>query len=194
MNLLVNGDAERGPGGSAEPVSAVQGWVVREGAPALIGYDVGNGYPTPADPGPAPAHRGSRFFSGGNSPRTELVQDVTLPAAGRVGRAAVDAGRVRYAVSGWLGGYATQEDGARLSVEFRDGRGTPVALSVLGPVTAAERGGRTALVERTADAAVPPGARSARVLLVFTRAGSGVSNDGYADAISLTLTASGGRA
>ncbi|MEV8392096.1 MULTISPECIES: phosphoesterase [unclassified Streptomyces] len=194
MNLLVNGDAERGPGGSAEPVSAVHGWVVREGAPALIGYDVGNGYPTPADPGPAPAHRGSRFFSGGNSPRTALVQDVTLPAAGAVGRAAVDAGRVRYAVSGWLGGYATQEDGARLSVEFRDGRGTPVALSVLGPVTAAERGGRTALVERTAEAAVPPGARSARVLLVFTRAGSGVSNDGYADAISLTLKASGGRA
>ncbi|WP_326610424.1 phosphoesterase [Streptomyces scopuliridis] len=194
MNLLVNGDAERGPGGSVEPVTVVDGWVVREGAPALVGYDVGNGYPTPADPGPAPAHRGSRFFSGGNSPRTALVQDVALPVAGTVGRAAVDAGRVRYAVSGWLGGYATQEDGARLSVEFRDGRGTPVALSVLGPVTAAERGGRTALVERTAEAAVPPGARSARVLLVFTRAGSGVSNDGYADAISLTLTASGGRA
>ncbi|PVE06408.1 hypothetical protein [Streptomyces scopuliridis] len=194
MNLLVNGDAERGPGGSVEPVTVVDGWVVREGAPALVGYDVGNGYPTPADPGPAPARRGSRFFSGGNSPRTALVQDVALPVAGTVGRAAVDAGRVRYAVSGWLGGYATQEDGARLSVEFRDGRGTPVALSVLGPVTAAERGGRTALVERTAEAAVPPGARSARVLLVFTRAGSGVSNDGYADAISLTLTASGGRA
>lgn len=192
MNLLVNGDAERGPGGSAEPVSAVHGWVVREGAPALVGYDVGNGYPTLADPGPA--HRGSRFFSGGNSPRTALVQDVPLPVGGPVGRAAVDAGRVRYAVSGWLGGYATQEDGARLSVEFRDGRGTPVALSVLGPVTAAERGGRTALVERSAQAAVPPGARSARVLLVFTRSGSGVSNDGYADAIALTLTASGGRA
>ncbi|MFE2033201.1 phosphoesterase [Streptomyces scopuliridis] len=194
MNLLVNGDAERGPGGGVEPVTDVQGWVVREGAPALIGYDVGNGYPTPADPGPGPAQRGSRFFSGGNSPRTALVQDVPLPVAGRAGRGAVDAGRVRYAVSGWLGGYATQEDGARLSVEFRDGRGTPVALSVLGPVTAAERGGRTALVERTAEAAVPPGARSARVLLVFTRTGSGVSNDGYADAISLTLTASKGRA
>ncbi|MFD5747209.1 phosphoesterase [Streptomyces sp. NPDC127033] len=187
MNLLVNGDAERGPGGDAEPVPSVDGWTVRQGAPALIAYAHGNGYPTAGDPGPA--HRGSRFFSGGNSPRTALTQDVPLPAKGATGRAAVDAGRVRYAVTAWLGGYATQEDGARFSVEFRDGRGTPVALSVLGPVTAAERGGRTALVERTAEAAVPPGARSARVLLVFTRTGSGTSNDGYADALSLTLRA-----
>lgn len=187
MNLVVNGDAESGPGGSAEPVGTVTGWVIRQGAPALVAYSLGGGYPTPADPGPA--HRGSRFFSGGNAPRTALVQDIALPANGATGRAAVDAGRVRYAVGAWLGGYAAQEDGARLSVEFRDGRGTPVALSVLGPVAAAERGGRTGLVERTASAAVPPGARSARVLLVLTRSGGGTSNDGYADAISLTLTA-----
>ncbi|MEI5006336.1 hypothetical protein RB196_02295 [Streptomyces sp. PmtA] len=117
------------------------------------------------------------------------MQDIVLPAHGRTGRQAVDAGHVRYTLAGWLGGYAAQEDGARLSVEFRDGRGTPVALSVLGPVTAAERQSRTALLERTASAAVPPGARTARVLLVFTRSGDGTSNDGYADAVSLTLTA-----
>ncbi|MER6999631.1 phosphoesterase [Streptomyces sp. NPDC000410] len=191
MNLVINGDAETGPGGSAEPVGSVTGWNVREGAPALIAYSNGGGYPTPADPGP-PA-RGSRFFSGGNSPRTALVQDIALPEQGTTGRRAVDAGRVRYTLAGWLGGYAAQEDGARLSVEFRDAKGTPVALSVLGPVTAAERQSRTGLVERTASATVPPGARSARLLLVFTRSGGGTSNDGYADAISLTLTAPGGR-
>lgn len=74
-------------------------------------------------------------------------------------------------------------------MEFRDAKGTPVALSVLGPVTATERGSRTALLKRTASATVPPGARTARVLLVFTRSGGGTSNDGYADAVSLTLTA-----
>ncbi|MFD9034185.1 phosphoesterase [Streptomyces sp. NPDC059567] len=191
MNLVVNGDAESGPGGSAEPVTDVTGWQVPEGAPALIAYNLGNGYPGPADPGPAT--RGSRFFSGGNSPRTALVQDITLPTRGITGRRAVDAGKVRYTLAGWLGGYATQEDGARLSVEFRDAEGTPVALSVLGPVTAAERLSRTALIERTATATVPPGARTARMLLVFTRSGGGTSNDGYADAISLTLHATGGR-
>ncbi|MEG3628684.1 phosphoesterase [Streptomyces poriticola] len=191
MNLVVNGDAESGPGGSAEPVTAVTGWDIREGAPALIPYSHGGGYPGPDTPGPA--DRGSRFFSGGDSPRTALVQDVALPVRGRTGRRSVDAGRVRYTLTAWLGGYATQEDGARLSVEFRDAAGTPVALSVLGPVTAAERLSRTALVERTETATVPPGARTARVLLVFTRSG-GTSNDGYADAVSLALTpADGGR-
>ncbi|MGW6714443.1 phosphoesterase [Streptomyces globisporus] len=186
MNLVVNGDAESGPGGSAEPVGSVNGWMIAQGAPALIDYGFGGGYPGPSDPGPA--QRGSRFFSGGNSPRTALVQDIDLPQTGATGRAAVDAGRVRYAVRGWLGGYAGHEDGVRLSVEFRDVRGTPVALSVLGPVTAGDRGGRTALLQREAASTVPPGARSARVLLVFTRSG-GTSNDGYADAISLTLDA-----
>lgn len=185
MNLVVNGDAESGPGGSAEPVAEVAGWKVAEGAPALIAYSLGNGYPGAADPGPA--DRGTRFFSGGNSPRTALVQDIALPRNGATGWRHIDAGRVSYTLSGFLGGYAAQEDGARLSVEFRDAQGTPVALSVLGPVTAAERLSRTALVERTATARVPRTARTARVLLVLTRSGGGTSNDGYADAISLTL-------
>ncbi|UQA91929.1 phosphoesterase [Streptomyces halobius] len=194
MNLVVNGDAESGPGGTPEPVGSVTGWRITQGAPALIGYAFGGGYPTTGDPGPA--QRGSRFFSGGNSPRTALIQDIVLSADGTSGRTAVDAGKVRFTLAAWLGGYATQEDGARLSVEFRDAKGTPLALAVLGPVAATERGSRTALVERKATAAVPPGARSARLLLVFTRTGSGTSNDGYADAISLTLTpttAAGGR-
>ncbi|MFD3525586.1 phosphoesterase [Streptomyces sp. NPDC058653] len=190
MNLLVNGDAEKGPGGTAEPVGSVVGWKVRKGAPALVGYDVGDGYPTPGDPGPG-GEAGARFFSGGNSPVTVLVQETVLPASGATGHRAVDAGRVRYVLSGWLGGYAGQEDGVRLSVEFRDRAGTPLALSVLGPVGAAERGHATALLERSAEAAVPPGARSAFVQLSFTRSGGGTSNDGYADGISLRLTASG---
>jgi hypothetical protein len=190
VNLVVNGDAESGPGGTAEPVGSVTGWTIRQGAPALVGYEVGGGYPTHGDPGPV--QRGSRFFSGGNSPRTALIQDVTLPETGRTGRRAVDAGDVRFTVGAWLGGYAAQEDGARLSVEFRDGKGAPLALAVLGPVTAAERKSATGLLERKATAAVPPGARTARLLLVFTRSG-GTSNDGYADAISLTLSAAGGQ-
>lgn len=191
MNLVVNGDAESGSGGTADPVSKVRGWNVTQGAPALIAYSLGGGYPTTSDPGPA--RRGSRFFSGGNSPRTTLTQDIDLPRSGPTGRRAIDAGKVRYTLAGWLGGFAGQEDGARLSVEFRDAKGTPVALSVLGPVGAADRQSRTGLLERTTEAAVPPTARSARLLLVFTRSGSGTSNDGYADALSLTLSATGGR-
>lgn len=191
MNLVVNGDAESGAGGIADPVSNVRGWKVAQGAPALIAYQLGGGYPNASDPGPA--RRGSRFFSGGNSPRTALMQDIDLPRSGPTGRRAIDAGKVRYALAGWLGGFSSQEDGARLSVEFRDAKNTPLALSVLGPVSAADRQNKTGLWERTAEAAVPPTARSARILLVFTRSGGGTSNDGYADALSLTLSATGGR-
>ncbi|MDJ1135527.1 phosphoesterase [Streptomyces iconiensis] len=190
-NIVVNGGAEDGPGGSTVPVNSVKGWQIAEGAPALLTYGADSGYPTHEDPGPP--RRGSRFFGGGNSPRTTLFQDITLPRTGRTGRGPVDAGKVRYEVAAHLGGYAGQEDGARLSVEFRDGAGTPLALSVLGPVTAAERNARTGLVPRTAEAAVPPGSRSARVLLVLTRSGGGTSNDGYADAVSLTLHHTKGR-
>ncbi|MEV0117654.1 hypothetical protein AB0H77_31175 [Streptomyces sp. NPDC050844] len=105
------------------------------------------------------------------------MQDIDLPRSGPTGRRAVDAGKVRYALAGWLGGSAGQEDGACLSVEFRDAKGTPVALSVLGPVSASDRESKTGLLERTAEAAVPPAARSARVLLVFTRSGGGTSNE-----------------
>ncbi|EST38659.1 hypothetical protein N566_06215 [Streptomycetaceae bacterium MP113-05] len=181
-----NGDAEEGPGGADTPVTTVTGWKITEGAPALIRYDFGEGHPGPRDPGPA--HRGIRFFSGGTSPRTTLLQDVTLPAEGATGRTAVDAGGIRFRATAWLGGFGDQEDGARLSVEFRNDAGTPLALAVLGPVTSVERDGRTGTFERSAEAAVPPGARSARLVLALTQDG-GDANDGYADALSLTLQA-----
>ncbi|WP_407561946.1 phosphoesterase [Streptomyces sp. 184] len=185
MNLVVNGDAETGPGDTPDPVDTVPGWQLTQGAPALVRYDHGAGYPTPDDPGPT--NRGTRLFTGGNSPRTTLLQDIDLPPDGATGHHAIDAGHVHYTLTAWLGGYADQQDGARLSVELRDTHGTPLALSVLGPVTAAERGQLTALLERTATAPVPPGTRSARLLLALTRDG-GTSNDGYADALTLTLT------
>lgn len=179
-----NGDAEQGPGGSDEPVTSVTGWEIVEGTPTLIGYDFAKGLLTRQDPGPP--RRGSRYFAGGTAARTTLLQDVALPADGVTGRAAVDAGTVRFRAAAWLGGPGDQQDGARLSVEFRDAAGVPVALAVLGPVTAEERNHLTGTYERTAEAAVPPGARTARVLLALTRDG-GDTHGGYADALSLVL-------
>ncbi|MCG8922949.1 hypothetical protein [Lentzea sp. CC55] len=164
--LLVNGAAEQG----------LTGWLTVAGAPVVLRYDAGQGYPGPADPGPA--ERGASFFGGGDTPLSTLRQSVALPR-----RAS------RFAVSAWLGGYASQQDGARLSVEFLDAGGTPRGLVVLGPVTAEERSGRTGLFERTASGTVPPGSRTAVVTLQMTRSGGGTSNDGYADNISFTVEA-----
>lgn len=182
-NLLANPNAEAIPGGAGEPTPKIPGWTTVEGAPAVVRYGT-SGYPSSKTPGPA--DRGSNFLSGGNSARTRLVQEVTLPEV-----ASIDAGRATFTFTGWLGGYSTQEDGIRLSCEFLPASGPPLGLTVLGPVTAKERRGKTGLWRRQSTGTVPPGSRQARVLLSFTRDG-GTSNDGYADSLSLTLTTTGG--
>lgn len=181
-NLIVNPGADAGPGGTGQPTPTVPGWSTVEGAPAVIAYGA-SGYPTASSPGPA--DRGANLLGGGDSPRTRLSQQLTLPLT-----AQVDAGAVAFDFGGWLGGYAGQDDGVRLSVEFLDAAGRPLGVVVLGPVTATERGGTTGLLRRGLRGTVPPGSRTARVLLLFTRDG-GTSNDGYADSLWLTLSTAG---
>ncbi|WP_254550442.1 hypothetical protein [Catellatospora tritici] len=177
-NLIVNPGADATSGGTGTP-SPVSGWTTVEGVAAIVAYGT-SGYPTSTSPGPA--DRGANFLSGGDSARTRLSQTITLPLT-----AQIDAGTVRFDTGGWLGGYAAQDDGVRLSVEFLSAAGQPLALVVLGPVTATERGGATGLLQRRQTGSVPPGSRTARVLLLFTRDG-GTANDGYADSLWLTLS------
>lgn len=182
-NLINNGDAELSPGGTGSPSASVPGWQTLEGAAAVVRYGA-TGYPSSKSPGPR--DRAANFFTGGNSARTRLVQSITLPDT-----AAIDAGSATFTLAAWLGGYSSQDDGVRLSCEFLGTEGPPRGLVVLGPVTANERHGRTSLLERTATGVVPPGSRTARLLLLFTRSG-GTANDGYADSLSLTVTTPGG--
>ncbi|MET7419691.1 hypothetical protein [Dactylosporangium sp. NPDC005555] len=168
-NLIANGGFETG----------LTGWSTIEGAAAVIAYGTA-GYPTQT--GPGPADRGANFAGGGNVARTRLRQQATLPWT-----AQIDAGSATFDFTGWLGGYADQDDGARLSVEFLSATGLPLGVCVLGPVTAADRGSTTGLLRRAQSGVVPPGSRTARTVLLFTRDG-GTSNDGYADSVSLVLT------
>ncbi|MEV6595520.1 hypothetical protein AB0M36_01495 [Actinoplanes sp. NPDC051346] len=177
-NLIANGGAESDPGGTGQP-SPVTGWTALEGGAAVVAYGT-PGYPTTS--GPGPADRGRNFLTGGTSARTRLTQLVTLP-----GTARIDAGAARFDFVGWLGGYAEQDDGARLSLEFLSAASTPLGVCVLGPVTASDRGATTGLLRRAWSGVVPPGSRTARVLLLLTRDG-GTANDGYADSISLVLS------
>ncbi|GAA1644796.1 hypothetical protein [Catellatospora bangladeshensis] len=181
-NLIVNPGGDATGGGTGQPTPVIPGWTAIEGTAAVVAYGA-SGYPTSASPGPA--DRGANFLGGGESPRTRLTQQITLPLT-----AQIDAGTARFDVGGWLGGYAGQDDGARLSVEFLDAAARPLGVVVLGPVTATERGSTTGLLRRAQTGTVPPGSRTARVLLLFTRDG-GTSNDGYADSLWLTLSTAG---
>jgi hypothetical protein len=102
--------------------------------------------------------------------------------------AAIDAGRVQATLAALLGGWEGQEDSASVRATFLNGSNGALGSVTAGPVTAADRGGRSALLPRSASARVPPGTVSVRVIITSRRS-SGIYNDGYSDNVSLALGA-----
>ncbi len=183
-NLIVNPGGETGtadPDGSA-PVTSIPGWTIAGGEFDVIQYQADSGnYPATSDPGPA--DRGKNFFSGGPnddvSTGTQTI-DVSKDAL------KIAAGSVGFVLSGWLGGYADQDDNAVLSLQFEDATGAVLGKAQVGPVMAADRSNATGFVFRTTNGKVPKGTVKIVVTLTMTRV-SGSANDGYADNLSLTL-------
>ncbi len=194
-NLIANPGAESGTplvGGSF----TVDSWTVLTGPPGANGFTAfswtfGAGYPVYSDPGPQPpATRGARFFYGGLNSTSSSGRQTITGSTPEV-QAAIDAGLVTYDLSGWLGGFATQNDNARLTLNFLDTASGSLGSVQLGPVLAADRGGQTALLFREATGVVPAGTRNLELTLLMTRT-EGTSNDGYADNLSLVLSGSWG--
>jgi hypothetical protein len=130
---------------------------------------------------------GCAFFTGGQQASVTARQDINLSQIPEITSPGVTA-----TLSGDLGGFETQEDNARVEVTY-EAAGNPVGSLTIGPVTAAERGGRTGFVARRASAQVPPSADLARVTVTLTRVGAGSGsedNDGYADNLGFTLDGS----
>jgi len=186
-NLLVNGDAEAGPGSvDGSTVGAIPGWswggnftVVQYGGPSDT-----SGFPTTVVPGPP--ERGVNFFAGGpNTSSSSATQVVDLAAFA----ADIDAGWVGVELSGYLGGYSNQLDSATLTATFRDGSHTPLDNFSVGPVTAADRANATSLLHRQSSSLVPVGARDALLVLQMNRLSAGTYDDGYADNLSFILKA-----
>jgi hypothetical protein len=176
-NLVVNGDAEAGAGSpSAEGgVVPVPGWTTT-GNFTVVEYETQSGVPDsfPTVDGPGPAARGVNFFVGGpDNASSSASQAINVAAAARL----IDIGFVRYALAGWLGGFAGQDDNAVVSATFVRGNGTVVGEAAIGPVSSTNRDGVTGLLPRSAFGTVPGGTRQ----IVF------FYNDGYADEISLQL-------
>lgn len=73
---------------------------------------------------------------------------VVVVAAGAVAQTGVnlltnpgaDAGGFPFVLSGWFGGYASQNDNAQLTATFRSAGGAALGTSAVGPVLAADRG------------------------------------------------------
>ncbi len=181
-NLIVNADAEAGAGSTTgNDVLPVPGWTTLNNFTVTL-YGTASDIPTNS---PGPADRGANLFTGG--PTTSVssaYQVIDLTAAG----AQVDSGVVLAELTGWLGGWQSQNDNAVLTAEFTDGV-TPNLLGSIsvGPVLASDRASQTGLLFRGKTNAVPVGARQVKVTLTMTFTAGGY-NDGYADNVSFVLT------
>ncbi len=180
-NLIVNAGADAAAGGNGEYVANLPGWAV-EGELTAIDYSLGcpGGYPCLTDPGPASP--GVNHFGGGYAGASIGRQSVSLDFA----NGAIGGNGAYFALSGYLGGYAGQEDYATLEVTFRGAGNEMLGTSTVGPVSAADRGNQTAMLLQQTSGWVPEGTVTADVALSMMRTG-GSSNDGYADNLSFSL-------
>jgi hypothetical protein len=198
-NLIVNGNAEYvavngqmqlGPGAAvADTVTAPPpDWTVA-GTINEVKYGAEDDVPGPNDPGPP--DRGSNFFWGGPDDGHDVHtarQSVDVSAAA----ADIDAGKVTFTLSGYFGGYSSQDDNTVLQAGFLGasttaGTGGPVLLTAATkPVLAVDRGSNTGMLPRSSTGQVPAGTRSIVLTLIMTRM-EGSDNDASADNLSLVL-------
>jgi len=181
-NLIVNGDAEAGAGSPlGNTAMPVPGWITTNGFTATI-YGAAADIPTNC---PGPANRGTNLFTGGyGSLPSSAYQLIDLSSAVNL----IDAGAVLAEISGYLGGWQSQDDRSELKAEFLDGVHTNVlAAFTIGPVMAVERTNVTALLFREKMLAAPIGARKVKLTLIMTYT-TGNYTDGYADNLSFVLT------
>jgi choice-of-anchor C domain-containing protein len=183
-NLILNGDAEAGPGSpTGNEVVPALGWttigsftVVQYGGRDSQAAEVG-----PDDPGPV--NRGKNFFAGGpDNASSSAVQIIDVSA----GASAIDRAEVSFDLAGYLGGWQGQEDHAALVATFLDVNGTTLRQITLGPVTAEDRRQKTGLFPLSKSGMLPKGTREIEFELQMTRA-EGTYNDGYADNLSFRL-------
>lgn len=182
-NLVLNGDAEAGAGAPDNgKIVAPVDWSTT-GEFTAVQYGASGGFPDKTSPGPS--DRGKNLFEGGNVAKSTAQQTVAFDSA----RADINAGKVRYAFSAWIGGYEDQGDYATVTLTFRDAKGATLGSTTLGPVTPAERKNVTGLLARSQTGVVPQGAVEGLVTIAITRV-IGTYNDGSVDDVSLVLTKS----
>jgi hypothetical protein len=178
-NLIVNGDAEGAVGSSDGTPVTTPSWTI-SGEATAIQYGAGS-YPAATDPGPP--IRGANFLAGGPDDATStFTQTVDVTRYG----SAIDGGAVTYSLSGWLGGWDSQDDNATVTITFQDASASTVGTGLIGPVVAADRNNVTSFLQRSSSGNVPKGARSVVVVVSMVRT-DGAANDGYADDLSLVF-------
>lgn len=181
-NLIANPGAQGGPssGSGAVPVP-IPGWQVN-GDLTVASYGQ-PGLPSASSPG-SPA-RDTQFFIGGPGPVTTPSASQTIDVA--AASFEIDRGRVDFALSGYLGGVAGEDDTALVAVVFNDAAGESLGTAaIIGPTNAA-RGNQTGMLLRQRLGDLPAGTRSITVILSMSRASADL-NEGCADDLSFVIS------
>lgn len=184
-NLIKNGGADAGPGvmDASHVSTAMPGWTRTPNNFTAVKYAAGGGFPDAAIGGPIGGK--ANFFAGGPNAATSSATQVVKVTRYK---APIDAGQRVATLSAFLGGYAEHGDSMSVTATFLSEAGKKLGVLKIGPVTAAERQGVTALIEKSASKPVPKKTRSIQVKLAAKRLIPSY-NDGYADNVSLTLAA-----
>ncbi|CCQ73337.1 PEP-CTERM sorting domain-containing protein [Magnetospira sp. QH-2] len=167
-NLIYNGSGEiYGPSGWMD------GWTVS--GMSVSGYgNWGVGRPTP--------DAGNVFFWGGYSGSATAAQSIDVSAWSD----AIDMGTTGADLSGYFGGYGSQNDNTTLYASFRDEAGSLLGQWNVGSVLAGQRGYRTGMVFESVFNYIPELTRSVDILFTARRY-SGSDNDGYSDNLSFVI-------
>jgi hypothetical protein len=184
VNLILNGNGDADTGSNSGAHVSVTNWTTSS-AFTVIPYSAGNGYPGPGDPGPP--DRGNNFFAGGNGAAVSTAtQNIDLSA----NAADINQGNVIFELSGYFGGFSSDNDNARLSATFFNGN-TSISIVTVGHATAKDRGNATGLILRHGSGIVPVNATRVVITQTMTRF-NGNSNDGYADSLSFVCNLKAG--
>jgi hypothetical protein len=185
VNLILNGNADAAAGSSTGNVVVVPNWTPTSGAFTAIPWGAAGGYPNNTDPGPS--DRGANFFAGGNGAAVSTAtQQIDLSAnAGDI-----NAGNVVYNLTGYFGGFSSDNDNATLTATFFNSSNTNLSAVTTGDVTASDRSNATGLLLRSASGIIPVNATRVVLTLTMTRF-NGNSNDGYADSLDFRCTLGG---
>jgi hypothetical protein len=181
QNSIVNPGAESGSASAdGNDVLSVLGWITTGNFTAVQ-------YGASAAPVVAPnLGSGPNFFAGGPNIGTDDATQI-LDASNLA--SAIDAGTLRYALSGYFGGYLFQNDNASLFATFFNGSNTSLGTSaVVGGFNSTSRGDISQLLFDSGQGLFPVGTRSVLITLEMTKT-EGFYNDGYADNLSFVASA-----
>ena len=127
---------------------------------------------------------GSNFFAGGpDGTPNKAIQTISLS---RSSRRTISKGGVRAKLSGYLGGFDSQNDNMVVKAALRNADKVVLKTLTIGPVLAEARGNETTLILRSTSSSVPKRTRSIQITQIARRT-EGTYNDGYSDNVTLVL-------